>query len=448
MTSSRRTRLTGSTLLAAAVGLVVVLDTGVVQLPFSTPRPVVAAGASAAPGGGAGSETDPAALQARDDAVAQTLEALSAALATGAPVEPLVAPGSPEVVRALGRLVRNVRAVDGATATVARERYRETTVEADGDVTVQVGMTSRLVASEPLAYDYVYTRFRRVGRQWLLSGWDPVADPNETVPDAPFLLPVDIVAVRRPHTLLLGTVGVERLAARLAGRAEGAALQAREALPQAGWDGTVVVYAFTESAFLDRVFGAHEAGLRDEHPYSWWSHETDTGVLRVVLGAGYVAVDDASSRLGVRRAVGCAAGLATDGMGVPDWMIEGTAEYVSTRSGSGVDPDAALDRRGLDDATWRAVRRGTWTPRLVGAASDNTTAAQIAAAEDSAWLACLFIADRYGEQRMQESWEAVARRRDYGEAKERAAFTALGTTRAAFVRDLRVWTRRLVARSG
>jgi hypothetical protein len=451
VTSSRRTRLTGSTLLAAAVGLVVVLDTGVVPLPYSTPRPVAGAGRGVgAPSAAAARPTAtgvPAALQARDDGISETVTALSQALTTGAPVDALVAPGEAAVVRGVRRLVHNVRVVPGATAELEWDR-REPTPAAGGDLGIRLGLTSRMVSGEIPSYDYVYARVRPVSGRWLLSGWDPVEDPNEAIPQAPFLLPVDIAVVRKPHVLLLGTAGVERLDARLAARAESAAVQARGVFPQPGWDGTVVVYAFTEKKFLDRVFGPHEAGAGDPHPYSWWAYETSGGGLRIVLGAGYVAVDDVASRIGVRRAVGNGAALRTRGRGVPEWMIEGVSLYVSTRSGPEVDPDSALDRRGLYDATWRAVRRGTWTPRLPDAADEIRTAAQRESADDSAWLAYQFIADRYGEVKMRAAWDAVSGRTDYGEARERAAFNALGTTRAAFVRDLQAWTRRLVARSG
>ncbi|WP_088282673.1 hypothetical protein [Kineosporia sp. A_224] len=451
MTSSRRTRLTGSTLLAAAVGLVVVLDTGVVPMPYSTPRAATGAtrGGSTPsdPGAGPGATGAPAALQARDDGISATVTALSQALATGAPVDALVAPGEAAVARGVRRLVHNVRVVPGASAELEWDR-REPTPSAQGDLGIRLGLTSRMVTGEIPAYDYVYARVRQVSGRWLLSGWDPVEDPNEAIPQTPFLLPVDIAVVRKPHVLLLGTAGVERLDARLAGRAESAAVQARGVFPQPGWDGTVVVYAFTEKKFLERVFGPHEAGTGDPHPYSWWTYETSGGGLRIALGAGYLAVDDAESRMGVRRAVGYGAALTTNGRGVPDWMIEGVSLYVSTRAGAQVDPDAALERRGLYDETWRAVRRGTWTPRLPDAADEITTTAQRESADDSAWLAYQFIADRYGEARMQAAWDAVSGRTDYGEARERAAFNALGTTRAAFVRDLQAWTRRLVARSG
>lgn len=457
MTSSRRTRLTGSTLLAAAVGLVVVLDTGVVPLPFSTPRPATAGGVVGAGSGGAGptpTPTQPPEVRARDAAITRTLDAVTDAVRTGSPTAPLVARGESATARALKRFVENVRAVPGATAAVVWDRsVAEAVPLADGEVSLEIGVTSRVVAADPAAYDGVSVRLRRAGERWLLSAWEPVGGQAAQVPQTPFLLPLDVTGVRRPHVLVLGSPRNGRLNERLATRAESAALRSRQVFPQPGWDGTAVVYAFTDTAFLDVAFGRGQAGPRDPYPYYWWTkdlYEMDARrtVVRVVLGSGYVLADGRDARSGLRQAIGYRAALATADGEVPAWLVDGMAEYVTTRTSAEVDADAALEERGLGDATWATMRRGTWKPRLLREWPGDETATESSLAADSAWLACVYAADRYGEKRLQAAWDASAAAPGGLLSHEEAAFEALGTTRKAFVAGLTTWGRRLVARSG
>jgi hypothetical protein len=75
------------------------------------------------------------------------------------------------------------------------------------------------------------------------------------------------------------------------------------------------------------------------------------------------------------------------------------------------------------------VRRSGPPERLPGSADLDPTASGLGATYEEAWLACRFMAERFGQQRLVAFYRAV----EGGSSVERAFREVLGTTQTEFV---------------
>jgi hypothetical protein len=117
---------------------------------------------------------------------------------------------------------------------------------------------------------------------------------------------------------------------------------------------------------------------------------------------------------------------------MPTWLLEGFADYV------------ALDHAGVGVQVAAkqilARIRKDGPPRHLPSASDlSPTANGLGATYEEAWLACRFIAQRYGERQLVRFYFAV----DASHSTALAFRTVLGTTQPAFVHAWRVDLRSL-----
>jgi hypothetical protein len=130
--------------------------------------------------------------------------------------------------------------------------------------------------------------------------------------------------------------------------------------------------------------------------------------------------------------------LATRGATSPDapaWLVEGFADYVGYL-GSGV----PLRSAAADLAT--AVQRGDIPSGLPDAASFHGDSPRLGQAYQEAWLACLLLAERVGQQGLLRFYRTAASDPAMLEA---AMNDVLGTTYRQFVED---WQKYLVERLG
>jgi hypothetical protein len=148
----------------------------------------------------------------------------------------------------------------------------------------------------------------------------------------------------------------------------------------------------------------------------------------------------------------------SDGMGgaLPGWLDLGTGDYTAYRgSGAKVAARAAASAYGLDGATLRALKAGTWSPRLEldpavltgPAALSSPGRSGTVAARDAAFLTCLYVADRFGDATLSR---LVGRASDQGAtrlaAAEEVALTAvLHTDRTRLAAAVAAWARTLTA---
>jgi hypothetical protein len=207
------------------------------------------------------------------------------------------------------------------------------------------------------------------------------------------------------------------------------------------WNGRVVVYAVTDKRFVNAWFGTQAAtGRRTE--------STDPATFDAVVGDVYADPSDAdpgSEPAGTRMVLTPALVRSKDTQYVeqvlkhelthvvtnristgemPIWMVEGIAEYTAARSSGGtVDGVTALDRRGLTTSQWRRLRQNKY--RMVLPIAHEVfyqgNSDQVGDSYASAWFACLYIADHYGEKRLKALYRRTAELAGTGTAAQAEA---------------------------
>ncbi|MEV7970584.1 hypothetical protein AB0O34_32035 [Sphaerisporangium sp. NPDC088356] len=130
-----------------------------------------------------------------------------------------------------------------------------------------------------------------------------------------------------------------------------------------------------------------------------------------------------------------ATGAAADGR-TPKWLIEGFADYVGYL-GTGIPVASAAAELGAE------VRAGRVPGSLPGSASFAAGSARLAQAYEEAWLACRYVAGRFGERAL------VTLYRESMRSDPRTALgRALGMTTEEFTAAWREYVRRELAWRG
>jgi hypothetical protein len=114
---------------------------------------------------------------------------------------------------------------------------------------------------------------------------------------------------------------------------------------------------------------------------------------------------------------------------MPQWLLEGFADYVALR-------DVDLPFSTTAGQIIEQVRREGAPKTLPGAAEFGSTDSHLGAAYESAWVACLVLADRGGEDELVDLYAAM----DDGAELGRELRTRYGWTERAFVE---AWQQRL-----
>jgi hypothetical protein len=199
--------------------------------------------------------------------------------------------------------------------------------------------------------------------------------------------PVDVE--RSPGALVLAATDAPRYD-RLA---RAAVPVVRRVLPQ--WRSGLVVEVPGSAAALDAALGA------DEGQYAAIAAVTSAvgddvtrGVpIHVLVNPDvFGALDAQGARVVMsHEAAHVAAGAATEPDVVPTWLTEGFADYVALR-----DVDLPLSVTAAQVA--RQVRREGPPATLPGEESFDTRTTHLGAAYEAAWIACVLLAERSGEQ--------------------------------------------------
>ena len=116
------------------------------------------------------------------------------------------------------------------------------------------------------------------------------------------------------------------------------------------------------------------------------------------------------------------------GRDTPKWLAEGLADYVGFL-GRGLPPTAVARELA------RRIRTGNVPVRLPPNRAFRPASARLAVAYEQAWLACVAIADQFGQGRLVRFYRAVGRSRDRSDrqAVDHALHTVLGLDRDRFV---------------
>jgi len=106
---------------------------------------------------------------------------------------------------------------------------------------------------------------------------------------------------------------------------------------------------------------------------------------------------------------------------------------------------------GLPEATLKAMRRNTWKPKLVDEPRGfyDGNASTVEAAYIDAWLACLYVADKYGDATLRKLFDAAAARPasdSLAQVDAAALQSELHTTQPAFTAAVRSYGIKLLAK--
>lgn len=380
---------------------------------------------------------DPYVASPPDDPAGETVRPAEAARALSELVEAVEA-GDAGAARALapaddpaaGDLLAAV--VDNAQALRVDQlsmRYVDVTgAPADGTWTAAVDVTWRFAGyDDNAARAEVAVTFSGDGSRVAVTGFGG----GDRV--APLWLAGPVTVRRTPDVLVLVS-DVGRAADRVAGRyltlGRAAMPVVRRVLPR--WDGALVLEVPSTQDELDRTLAA------DAGEYAGIAAVTTAPDLSNAPGApAHVFLNPAE--LDRLRSIGAqvvvsheathVATAATSSQSVPQWLLEGFADYVSLR-----DVDLPVTRTA---AQVIAQVRESGPPRaLPGATEFDASRGHAGAAYEAAWLACRVLADRGGESSLVHFYEQL----DAGVPFARALRDDFGWTEAEL---LRAWRARL-----
>ncbi|MET0997257.1 MAG: hypothetical protein ABWX73_00960, partial [Marmoricola sp.] len=131
--------------------------------------------------------------------------------------------------------------------------------------------------------------------------------------------------------------------------------------------------------------------------------------------------------------------VATDATftSMPTWLLEGFADFVAL-DGAGVPVEVAAGQ------ILTRIRKNGLPRRLPTSADLDPTATGLGATYEEAWLACRFLAEEYGADRLVTFYRKVGG----GASVEEAFRSELGTTQPRFVAQWRADLARLAGVAG
>lgn len=195
-----------------------------------------------------------------------------------------------------------------------------------------------------------------------------------------------LTVVEGRHVLGLFDAGSAGQARRVVGDAERAVEAVAAAVPD-GWDRRVVVYALSDPWFLESVDGVpgdDPLGL-DAVAFPVFGAGDDLASTRVVLNPATIARPGPERDRLLRHELTHVA-LGADQDGVPTWLVEGLAEYVSVRP-------LASEERTLSGAAIEAAEEGLDALP----AEEDFRGDRRAASYGISWWVCEAIAETYDE---------------------------------------------------
>lgn len=296
----------------------------------------------------------------------------------------------------------------------------------------------------PVARAQILTLARRDGR-WLLSA---DSDVDELLPPAGHADPWDRRAVaigQGRHSLVLAD---ERDRDHLDDlvRTADEAVERVTCLWPMGWRRKVVVVAVRDQQLLETYFRLPEADSRDVGAITvrafddvpGWSQrpapEPAQPPSRVIVNPRYFDPDNAQNLDLLTHEIAHVATLPTVGVGTPEWLVEGIAEYAAYRTYDSDELDPVQVSRELRaEAVAGSVALST-TGFYSGAVSDHYTAG---------WLACRLIEQRVGERGLRTffaRFRSTMRVYDAVPAQEAALQAVLGLSSAEFEQALATYT--------
>ncbi|MFN8194927.1 MAG: hypothetical protein U0R80_11670 [Nocardioidaceae bacterium] len=210
-----------------------------------------------------------------------------------------------------------------------------------------------------------------------------------------------------------GSDGEATGAGRWLSRALDAVRTVHRVLP--GWRGRLAVEVPADGPSYDAALGV-EPGERDTDAAvtTTLGDPASSSVARVVVNPDVFTRQDARGQRVVlaHEATHVAVGAAASDL--PLWLVEGFADYVALRD---VPVPARVSAAALVD--W--VRSGGRLRRLPGDAWFSASGERPAVAYEASWLACVAVAERWGERALVRAYVRAERGRRVGPARARVA---------------------------
>ncbi|GAA5074181.1 hypothetical protein HNP84_009464 [Thermocatellispora tengchongensis] len=262
-----------------------------------------------------------------------------------------------------------------------------------------------------------------VRRRLALSGLLAVAAGAALTGAAPPAAPPAGIVVYGVHARVTGAAGVPRARlaeiAAVADRAHDTVAEVWGAVPV-----LVEVPATREQA--TRLAGT---------PALWGLAAVATADRVVIVPDGFSRLSAAGRQVVLTHELTHVATGAATGTGLPLWLTEGFADYVGYRDSGIPLPTAAAELAA-------EVRAGVLPGSLPADGDFRAGAARLPQAYEAAWLACHYIARRYGEDALVRLYREALRR------GVPAALGTLGLTTATLTARWRVYVRAALGRAG
>jgi hypothetical protein len=242
------------------------------------------------------------------------------------------------------------------------------------------------------------------------------------------------VAVRRSPDSLVLDAGAAGRAADYEQRARIAVAHVRRVLPQ--WRGDLVVEVPAGSDGLDAALNAppgEYAGIAAVTSSTDGSTAPDAPIHVFINPTVYNRLGATGAQVVMSHEAVHVATRAPNSV-IPQWLLEGFADYVALR-------DVDLPFSVTAAQIIKQVRRDGAPRALPGAAEFGSADTHLGAAYESAWLACVVLADRAGEDALVALYAALHRGADLATELD----SRFGWTEQAFVT---AWRQRLAELAG
>ena len=291
---------------------------------------------------------------------------------------------------------------------------------------------------------------------------DRTADDADTAKRLePWLFP-QLDATSTAHVLVIGERSSAARLRRLATTLETLVGDVRKVWPERTWNGRVVAYATTATPFVRSWYGRSAAGDSGNGDRAAFVAKVATlsrpgepgGAVRMVL-TPYLLQRSPPGYVDILRHELTHVATARLSGGVPVWLVEGAAEYTgfARRTASGaLDATTTLGHHGLTRAEVSSTLTGAWRP-VLAAGTDFYSGDEGSVDEhyNSAFITCLYIADRFGEKTLRRLYERAAQLGGDSPlagalvaTAERAALReVLGTDQAHLARDVGAYAAQL-----